>query len=63
MTATQVMETLQKEGVLIAPFAARRETEKLGPQIERELDIMMREGDPDDSRRKFSRPARSRLFK
>lgn len=44
MTATQVMETLQKEGVLIAPFAARRETEKLGPQIERELDIMMRYG-------------------
>jgi hypothetical protein len=41
MTATQVMETLQKEGVLIAPFAGRRETEKLGPQIERELDIMM----------------------
>jgi hypothetical protein len=41
MTATQVMETLQKEGVLIAPFAGRRETEKLGPTIERELDIMM----------------------
>ena len=41
MTATQVMETLQKEGILIAPFAGRRETEKLGPQIERELDIMM----------------------
>jgi hypothetical protein len=41
MTATQVMETLQKEGVLIAPFAGRRETEKIGPQVERELDIMM----------------------
>jgi hypothetical protein len=41
MTATQVMETLQKEGVLIAPFAGRRETEKLGPQVERELDILM----------------------
>jgi hypothetical protein len=41
MTATQVMETLQKEGVLIAPFAGRRETEKLGPQIERELEILM----------------------
>jgi hypothetical protein len=41
MTATQVMETLQKEGILIAPFAGRRETEKLGPQIERELDLMM----------------------
>ena len=44
MTATQVMETLQKEGVLIAPFAGRRETEKLGPQVERELDILMRAG-------------------
>lgn len=41
MTATQVVETLQKEGVLIAPFAGRRETEKLGPMIERELEIMM----------------------
>jgi hypothetical protein len=44
MTATQVMETLQKEGVLIAPYAGRRETEKLGPMIERELDILMRAG-------------------
>jgi hypothetical protein len=44
MTATQVMETLQKEGVLIAPYAGRRETEKLGPMIERELDILMRNG-------------------
>jgi hypothetical protein len=44
MTATQVMETLQKEGVLIAPYAGRRETEKLGPMVERELDIMMRAG-------------------
>jgi hypothetical protein len=44
MTATQVMETLQKEGVLIGPFAGRRETEKVGPMIERELEIMMRAG-------------------
>lgn len=44
MTATQVLEQVQKEGVLIAPFAARRETEKLGPMVERELDIMMRAG-------------------
>lgn len=41
MTATQVIEQLKKEGVLVAPFAGRRETEKLGPQIERELEIMM----------------------
>lgn len=44
MTATQVVEQLRKEGVLVAPFAGRRETEKLGPQIERELEILMRRG-------------------
>jgi hypothetical protein len=44
MTATQVVEQLNKEGVLIAPFAGRRETEKLGPMVERELEIMMRAG-------------------
>jgi hypothetical protein len=33
MTATQVLEQVQKEGVLIAPFASRRETEKLGPMV------------------------------
>ncbi len=44
MTATQVIEQLQKEGVLLAPYAGRRETEKLCPMIERELDILMRMG-------------------
>jgi hypothetical protein len=44
MTATQVMETLQKEGVLIAPFAGRRETEKMAPIVNRELDIQLRAG-------------------
>lgn len=42
MTATQVIETLQKEGVLIAPYIGRRETEKAQPISERELDILMR---------------------
>jgi len=41
-TATQVIETLQKEGVLIAPYIGRRETEKAQPIAERELDILMR---------------------
>jgi len=41
-TATQVIETLQKEGVLIAPYIGRRETEKAYPVAERELDILMR---------------------
>jgi hypothetical protein len=44
MTATQVIEQLKKEGVLVAPFAGRHETEKLGPMIERELEIMMNAG-------------------
>lgn len=44
MTATQVLEQIQKEGVLIAPFASRRETEKIGPTVDRELEIMMRAG-------------------
>jgi hypothetical protein len=44
MTATQVLEQVQKEGVLIAPFASRRETEKVAPIVERELDIMLRAG-------------------
>lgn len=41
MTATQVLEMIQKQGVLVGPFAGRHETEKLGPMIERELDILM----------------------
>jgi hypothetical protein len=40
MTATQVLEQLKKEGVLVAPFAGRRENEKLGPQIAREIEIL-----------------------
>lgn len=41
MTATQVLEMVQKQGVLVGPFAGRHETEKLGPMIERELDILI----------------------
>jgi hypothetical protein len=60
MTATQVIEQLNKEGVLIAPFAGRRETEKLGPMIDRELEIMMRAGAipplPDEAKEAGARP-------
>jgi hypothetical protein len=60
MTATQVMETLQKEGVLVAPYAGRRETEKLGPMVNRELDILLRAGDiapfPDEVREAKAMP-------
>ena len=44
MTATQVIETMQKQGVLIAPFAGRYETEKMAPLVERELDILIAAG-------------------
>jgi hypothetical protein len=44
MTATQVLEMVAKQGVLIQPFADRYETEKLGVTVERELDILMRRG-------------------
>ena len=47
MTATQVLEMVQKQGVLVSPFAGRHETEKLGPMIERELDVLMRRGQID----------------
>lgn len=47
MTATQVLETVAKQGVLIQPFADRYETEKTGPTVERELDILMRAGQID----------------
>jgi hypothetical protein len=41
-TATQVLEMVAKQGVLIAPFADRYETEKVGVMVERVLDILMR---------------------
>lgn len=47
MTATQVLEMVQKQGVLVAPFAGRHETEKLGPMMERELDILINAGQID----------------
>jgi len=47
MTATQVLETIQKQGVLVAPFTSRHETEKLAPMIARELDILERAGQID----------------
>lgn len=60
MTATQVVETLQKEGILISPIAGRRETEKLGPLVARELDILMRSGSlpplPEEAKEAGDRP-------
>ncbi len=47
MTATQVLEMIAKQGVLIQDFADRYESEKLGSGIERELDILLRAGQID----------------
>ncbi len=60
MTATQVVEQLQKEGILVAPYAGRRETEKLSPMIDREIDILTRLGKipplPDEVREAGEKP-------
>jgi hypothetical protein len=41
-----------KQGVLIAPFADRYETEKVGVLVERVLDILLRAGRSRRCRRK-----------
>lgn len=42
MTATEVLEISRMQGMLLAPMASRQEVEWLGPMIERELDILIR---------------------
>ena len=44
MTATEVLARTQEKGILLAPTADRLEQEYLGPMIERELDILTRQG-------------------
>lgn len=44
MTATEVMERAQEKGQLLAPLIGRQQAEKLGPQIEREINILDRQG-------------------
>ena len=44
MTATQVLEMVAKQGVLIAPYAGQYETEKQNPVTRRDLDLAMRAG-------------------
>ncbi len=43
-TATEVIERAREKGALLAPTMGRQQTEALGPMIERELDILAREG-------------------
>lgn len=44
MSATEVLERAKEKGILIAPTVGRQESERLGPQIERELDCMSQQG-------------------
>ena len=44
MTATEVLERAREKGMLIAPTAGRLQAEFLGPLIERELDLLARQG-------------------
>jgi hypothetical protein len=44
MTATEVLERAREKGVLLAPAMGRQQTEALGPQIERELDLLAFQG-------------------
>ncbi|RJO61600.1 MAG: phage head-tail adapter protein [Dehalococcoidia bacterium] len=44
MTATEVLERAREKGALLSPTMGRQQSESLGPLIERELDIMARQG-------------------
>lgn len=40
MTATEVLERTREKGILLAPTIGRQESERQGPQVERELDLL-----------------------
>jgi hypothetical protein len=44
MTATEVLERTREKGILLAPTVGRQESERLGPQIDRELDLAAQQG-------------------
>lgn len=44
MTATEVLERAREKGMLLAPTAGRLQSEWLGPMIEREIDLLARQG-------------------
>jgi hypothetical protein len=44
MTATEVIERAREKGALLSPTMGRQQSEALGPQIEREVDILMSQG-------------------
>lgn len=42
MTATEVIERAREKGALLSPTMGRQQSESLGPQIEREIDLLVR---------------------
>ena len=44
MTATEVLERTKEKGILLAPTIGRQQSEYLGPLIEREIDVLTRQG-------------------
>ncbi len=44
MTATEVLERTKEKAILLAPTIMRQQSEYLGPMIERELDLLSRQG-------------------
>lgn len=44
MTATEVLERTREKGILLAPTVGRQQSEYLGPLIEREIDVLSRQG-------------------
>ena len=44
MTATEVLERVREKGILLAPTMGRQQSEFLGPLIDRELDLLVRQG-------------------
>lgn len=43
MTATEVLERTKEKGILLAPTIGRQQSEYLGPLIEREIDVLVRQ--------------------
>lgn len=44
MTATEVLERAREKGILLSPTMGRQQSEGLGPQIEREIDVLTPQG-------------------
>lgn len=44
MTATEVMERTREKAILLAPTIGRQQSEYLGPMVDREIDLLSRQG-------------------